>query len=100
MKCAHCNHAITALQTFEIMNPWRFDCSACTKPLSVGRRGEWFAALAALAGAVPGLTFGYFWLVKHLPLATNLSWSAGIFSALILPVSWLAARFGDARRAD
>jgi hypothetical protein len=99
MKCPHCRHAITVRQSFEIMNPWRFDCSACTTTLSVGPRGEWFAALVALAGAAPGLLFGYLWLVQQLPLATNLSWSVLLFGALILPVLWLAVRYGDLRRA-
>ena len=56
--------------------------------------------IPALAGAAPGLLFGYLWLVRQMPLATNLSWSAVVFGALIVPVMWLAVRFGDARRAD
>jgi hypothetical protein len=99
MKCPQCSHAVTYLDTFEITNPWRFDCSTCATPLRMGPRGDLFVALAAAAGAAPGLLFGYLWLVKQLPLSTNLSFSAGLFAALILPVKWLAVRFGDVDRA-
>jgi hypothetical protein len=99
MKCPHCRHAITYLESFEIVNPWSFDCSSCATPLSVGSRGDVLMALAAAAGAVPGLLFGYLWLVKQLPLASNLSWSAVVFAALVVPVQWFTVRFGDARRS-
>lgn len=100
MKCPQCRHQVTFLETFEIMNPWSFACGGCKVPLRVGPRGDVIVALAAVAGGAPGLLFGYLWLVERLPLSENLSWSSVAFAALILPVQWLAVRFGDVQRTD
>jgi hypothetical protein len=99
MKCPACRHQVTYLETFEILNPWSFNCGGCDTQLSVGPRGDLIVAMAAVAGAAPGLLFGYLWLVRHLPLSENLSWSTALFGVLIMPVQWLATRFGDARRS-